>query len=209
MARENGSGSFRKLPNGSYEYAVTIGFDEYGRQLRKRFYGRTKSKCHEKHEAFLRGDDPNNTLTSSEYTLSGWLDYWLKTYKKQNLQSASYDDYVGLANHVKQHRIGNMELTQVKQMHIMEYFAEKTDYSQSFRKRSKFLLNSAYEHAVNNDICSKNPVRGADIGKKPQVKKEAFSEDEVKTILEFAKTDKWFGLPMYIMLNSGIRSQDG
>ena len=149
-----------------------------------------------------------HSTSADEYTLSDWLDYWLKTYKKQNVQSASYEDYCNLANHVKQHRIGSMELTHVKPMHIMEYFADKIDYSHSFRKRSKFLLNSAYERAVNNDICPKNPVRGAEITKKPQPEKEAFSEAEVKTILEFAKTDKWFGLPMYIMLNSGIRSQE-
>ena len=61
---------------------------------------------------------------------------------------------------------------------------------------------------MQTDYCSKNPVRRAEIARKSQTEKEPFTEDEARTIIEFAKTDKIFGIPVYIMLNTGIRSQE-
>ena len=69
----------------------------------------------------------------------------------------------------------------------------------------RFLIGAAFECAVDNDLCTKNPVKRAEIAKKSTPEKEAYTEDEVHTILDFAKTDELFGVPMYILLNSGIR----
>jgi integrase len=66
-------------------------------------------------------------------------------------------------------------------------------------------LNAAFETAIDNDICDKNPVRRAEIASKAQDEKEAFSEDEVTTILDFAKTDELFGVVMFLLLSTGIR----
>jgi integrase len=97
-------------------------------------------------------------------------------------------------------------LSQVKPIHVTEYFASKLEYSHSFTKRSKFLLNAAFECAIDNDFCIKNPVRRAEIAKKTQPEREAFNENEINTIIDFAKTDERFGVAMYILFNTGIRS---
>ena len=67
-------------------------------------------------------------------------------------------------------------------------------------------MNAAFECAVDNDLCVKNPVKRAEIAKKSQPEKTAYTEDEVRIILEFAKTDDLFGVPIYVMFNSGIRA---
>ncbi|MCL2638722.1 MAG: site-specific integrase, partial [Oscillospiraceae bacterium] len=87
-----------------------------------------------------------------------------------------------------------------------DFFTSIIEYSHSVRKKMRFLINAAFECAIDNDICSKNPVRRAEIARKQQPEKEAYSEREVQTIINFAKTDKLFGLAVYIMLNTGIRS---
>ena len=53
--RKNGDGSFRKLPNGSFKFAVSVGFDVYGKNQRKRFYGKSESECRKKYKEFLKG----------------------------------------------------------------------------------------------------------------------------------------------------------
>ena len=88
-----------------------------------------------------------------------------------------------------------MKLTEVKPIHITEFFTSIIDYSYSVRKKTRFLLTSSFECAVDNDFCTKNPVRRAEIAKKPQAKKEPFTEYETKIILDFAKTDELFGIP--------------
>jgi len=102
-----------------------------------------------------------------------------------------------------------MMLTEIKSMHITEYFADKIELSHSFFKRSKFLIKAAFEAAIDNDFCIKNPVKSAQIAKKPvPPKKPVFTEDEMETILEFAKTDEWFGLPIITMYNTATRAQE-
>jgi integrase len=101
-----------------------------------------------------------------------------------------------------------MKLSQVKSLHITEFFTSIMEYSHNFRKKTRFLLNGAFETAIDNDYCTKNPVRRAEIARKAEPEKEPFTENEARTIIEFAKTDETFGLPVYIMLNTGIRSQE-
>ena len=204
MPRKKGEGSYQKLPNGTFEFSIELGRDMYGKRLRKRFYGKTEAECRKKYKQFLKDGEPKTS--SKEFTLSKWLDKWLATYKKGKVSEGTYSDYESLAVHVKNHNLGGLKLLEVKPIHVTDFFSDKKDYSHSFLKRMRFLLNAAFESAIDNDYCDKNPVRRAEIPKKVQGEKEAFTEDEVKQILDFAKTDEQFGFPIYIMFHTGIRS---
>ena len=202
---KKGCGSFRRLPNDSVEFTISIGNSADGTRKRKFFYGKTESECRAKYKEFIKKGE-KQLYISKEPILSSWLDEWLSVYKANKIQSSTYEEYVKLAERVKKHKIGGMKLTQVKPMHITEFFTSIFNYSQSVRKKTRFVLTAAFECAVDNDLCVKNPVRRAEIAKKPTPEKEIYTEDEVRTILNFAKTDELFGIPMYILLNSGIRS---
>jgi integrase len=222
--RSNGDGSFRILKNGTYELSVTINYKV------ERFYGKTKKACREGYEFFVvngfkipktksvkvakeieakRKAEATGTPIAVEHTLANWFRYWLTTYKKPNVSEGIYIDYCYLAKHVEEHAIGGMKLTEIKSMHVTEYFADKIELSHSFFKRSKFLIKAAFEAAIDNDFGIKNPVKSAQIAKKPvPPKKPVFTEDEMETILEFAKTDEWFGLPIITMYNTATRAQE-
>jgi integrase len=203
-----GGGSFRERPDGSWEYTVSVGNDIYGKRRRKSFYGDTQSECLKKHKKFLKEGD--KTLSKpQEHTLSGWIDNeWLPIYKSKKVQVSTYKDYINLASHVKKHKIGGMKLSQVKPIHVTEFFTDIDEFSKSFRGQMRFLLNGAFECAIDNDFCTKNPVKRAEIAKKRQPEKEYFTEDEARAIVDFATTDNLFGLPVYIMLKTGIRGQE-
>ncbi|MCL2036312.1 MAG: site-specific integrase [Oscillospiraceae bacterium] len=204
MARKNGDGGFRPLSNGTIEFQVSTGVDIYGKRQRKAFYGKTEAECRRKYKQFLKEGEPKSK--SKEPTLADWLDTWLTTYKKSKVSEGTYDDYTGLAAHVKKHKLGSLKLSDVKPIHVTEFFGTKSEYSYSFLKRMRFLLNGAFESALDNEICLKNPVRNAEIPDKVQPEREAFTEEEVRIILDFAKTDDLFGVAIYIMLHTGIRS---
>jgi integrase len=121
MNRKHGDGSFRKLPNGSVEFCVSVGYDIYGKRQRKRFYGKTESECRKKHKEFLKGGEKQPSK-AKEYTLSSWIDMWLKIYKEKNVQSSTYKDYNHFVKHIKEHQIGKMKLSQIKPLHITEFF---------------------------------------------------------------------------------------
>lgn len=204
MKRKQGDGSFRQLKNGTFEFTVSCGFDLYGKLIRKRFYGTTETECRKKYKEFIKsGDKPT---PNKEHSLAEWLDIWLDKYKSKNVQSSTYEEYVHLCAHIKKHQIGSLKLSKIKPIHITDFFTDMINYSHSVRKRIRFLLHGALEAAIDNDYINRNPVDRAEIAKKKQGEKEAFTEDEVRTILNFAKQDELFGLPMLIMLNTGIRS---
>jgi integrase len=207
MQRKKGDGSFRKLPNGSVEFSIDVGYDIYGKRRRKRFYGKTETECRKNYKDFMKGGEKKPSR-AKEYKLSEWISLWLETHKKKKVQSTTYDGYVSTMVHVKSHKIGSLKLSQVKPIHVTDYFTSISEYSHSFRHLSRILLNGAFESAVDNDFCHKNPVQRAEIAKKSQPKKEAFTEDETRTILNFARTDKLFGVIIYIMLHTGIRTQE-
>jgi len=207
MIRKKHDGSFRKLANGTIEFTVSIGFDAYGKHQRKRFYGKTETECRNKHKEFIKGGEKEQSRPK-EYTLYAWLNLWLETFKEGNVEGSTYKDYVYLSKHIREHKIGKMKISQVKSLHIIEFFKSINNYSDALRKKMRFLLNGAFESAIDNDFCAKNPVRRAVIAKKSQPEKEAYTEDETRAIIDFAKTDELFGIPVYIMLNTGIRSQE-
>ena len=206
MPRKKGEGSYQKLPNGTFEFSVELGRDIYGKRQRKRFYGQTEAECRKKYKQFLKDGEPETV--SQNLTLSVWVEKWLVTYKKGSVSEGTYSDYESLAAHVKSHKLGGLKLPQVKPINVTDFFADKKEYSYSFLKRMRFLINAAFEDAIDNELCDKNPVRRAVIPKKQQPPKEAFTEEETKTIVEFAKTDHLFGVAIYIMFNTGIRSQE-
>ena len=210
--RKNGDGTFIKLSNGTIQFTISLGVDaETGKRKRKKFYGRTEGECRKQYKAFIKeGEECVQPQSESEkYTLSAWIeDVWLPTYKKNKVEGSTYEDYRGLAGHIKGHRLGGMELASIKPMHVTEYFASKADYSASFLKRSKYLLNAAFETAIDNDLCDRNPVRRSEMVKKVQPEKEAYTESEVTAMANYAKQDDLFGVAMYIMLNTGVRSQE-
>jgi integrase len=183
---------------------VSVGFDAYGKNQRKRFYGKTESECRKKYKEFIK-EGEKQPVKLAEYTLSSWFDEWLLTYKSQKVQSSTYEEYIYLTSFAKKHKIGGMALSQVKPIHVTEFFTSLIDYSHATRKKLRFLINAAFECAVDNDLCAKNPVRRAEIAKKPTPEKEIYTEDEVRIILNFAMTDELFGVPMYILLNTGLR----
>ena len=94
---KKGAGSYIKLPNGTYELTIYDGFDEFGKRIRRKFYGKSEKQCRQARDEFIKGGKELKTTSEKQtsslptaYTLSSWLDEWLTTYKSQKVQSSTY-----------------------------------------------------------------------------------------------------------------------
>jgi phage anti-repressor protein len=74
---KKGAGSYIKLPNGTYELTIYDGFDEFGKRIRRKFYGKSEKQCRQARDEFIKGGKELKTTsekqTSSlptQYTLS-------------------------------------------------------------------------------------------------------------------------------------------
>jgi hypothetical protein len=63
MQRKKGDGSFRKLPNNSFEFTVSVGTDVYGNRQRKFFYGKTETECRKKYKEFMKNGEKQQGKT--------------------------------------------------------------------------------------------------------------------------------------------------
>ena len=210
MANESkkGAGSFRERSDGSWEYTVGIGY-EMGKRRRKSFYGKTKSAClkaYNKYKLITKEEKHTAVEEKKAITTAEWLDKWLEVYKKDNVSDSTYEDYGYLIAHVKKNVIADMPLADVNPIDVTAFFKSIGEYSHSTRKKAKFLLSAAFEAAIDNKHCDRNPVRRAEFAKKLPPEREAFTQDEARIITDFAKTDKHFGVAAYIMMHTGVRS---
>lgn len=204
MSRKNGDGTFRVRPNGSVEYRVSYGTDMYGNPIRKSFYGKTETECRKKAKNFEKQLNTKDAVLV-ESTLGGWLDTWLTTYKT-NVRASTQTDYKYYIAIIKGHQISKMSIKDIKPLHVTSFFNSMSEYSGTIIKKLRFTLNAAFETAIDNDLCYKNPVRRASIPHKKQAEKTAYDTEQINTIKDFALTDELFGLPMLILLNTGARS---
>lgn len=213
--RDDGDGSFRTLPNGTIEYTISYGQDAYGKRQRKRFYGKNPAECRRKSKDFLKNVGVQKVAVT-DYTLGQWLDRWLKSYRgkripagEKQIQQSTLDEYQGFADRIKRYKIANVLLMNVKPVMISDFFNDDlSKYSHTVIKKTRFLLNAAFEAAIENDLCYKNPMRTTAIPQKAPGEKKAFPEDAVNAITEYAPLDKDFGVCALLLLHAGLRSEE-
>ncbi len=213
--RGKGDGTFRKLPNGTVEYTVSTGRDTYGKRVRKKFYGQNPADCRRQYKQWLK-DVGQQKAALTDYTLGEWLDRWLQTYKgkripagRKQIEQSTLDEYADYATRIKKYKISNMLLTEIKPIMLSDFFqGDLSEYSHTVIHKTKFLLNAAFEAAIDNDYCYKNPMRNVAVPQQPKGDKPTFDEYGVREIVKFAARDKAFGVCMLLLLGTGMRSQD-
>ncbi len=213
--RGRGDGSFRELPTGTIEFTVSAGADAYGRRQRKKFYGQNESDCRRQYKQWLKDVGQQKAVVTS-YTLGAWLDRWLASYKgkripagERQIAQSTIDEYTSLAERVKKYRISNVQLTDIRPIMLSEFFqTDMSGYSHTIIKKTRFLLNAAFEAALDNDYCHKNPMRNVAVPQKPQEDKSAYDDLSIRAIVRFAARDKDFGPAILLLLGTGMRTQE-
>lgn len=138
-----------------------------------------------------------------------WALEWLKTYKRDTVKE---NTFVGTyENPIKKHLIpyfGEYYLTDIKPIDIRRFLNDQSQtYAYETIKKFKACLSSIFEAAIENDLCSKNPVsKNLKICSNiPPPKKQAYSFENYITILDFAYNHKNSGgIDIFTMLTTGI-----
>ena len=140
-------------------------------------------------------------------SLGAWGTEWLVTYKKDTVAPHTYTGYVYLMRHIVNSGIGKMPLTDIKPIHIKKFLTGKKDTSHSTVTKLKAFLYAIFECGIDNDLCIKNPARNVKPPSIAQGEKEAFTDVEINTILEYSATNegKWFELAINTLLYTGLR----
>ena len=205
--RSHGEGTLSRKANGRWEVQVMVGYKPDGKRDIRSFTGQTQREVKAKRDEFLRKREAG-LLTGKDLRFEEWADTWFENHK-DNIKPTTQDGYRYTLRILKDH-FGRRKLSEIKAMDIEQFLKKlrKDGRSDSAIAQCRGMLFQIFNKAAANDIILKNPVAFADKMRKLQPReKEAFTADEVRTLLRELPEDK-IGWSIRLMLCTGMRTQE-
>lgn len=202
----------KEQPNhagGLYEVKITIGKTLEGKLIRKSFYSSVS-----KEDARRRADEwkiqrevaalSGEGFIENQISFRNWALRWAETYKKPNVDSNTYR--ITYLHTIQKHLIpyfGDANLSDIRQIDIVKFYAAKQCFSESMLKKMQLCLNAIFNTAIDNNLCYKNPAKDVGIfSYHEKTDKRVYTDKQIKIVEEFAK-DR---MPeVIILLETGLR----
>lgn len=205
--RGNGEGSIYKQRDNLWAGAVTIGRNDNGKAKRQTIYGKTRKEVADK-IAKLQNDMLSGTFVEpNRLTVGGWVDAWLRDYKRNSLKPATYASYeTNLRVHIKPH-IGHILLKKltthdVQRMESIIFDGGKTSTSLIIKIHN--VLHGALDQAVKNQLVSRNVSDGVELPAHKTKQIRILSMDEQKAFVA-ALEDEPSRAAFLTLLYTGLR----
>lgn len=204
--RSNGEGTFIKRSDGRLEYRASFGRNSDGKVERKSFYGKNKTECIHKYKKYL--DQRNKQVLSADITLYDWALRYIHTYRS-DVKPPTFAHYLSIIeNYINPSPIGHMPLYKIKPMQIQSLLKEHANLSKSHLGKMRDLLSSAFECAIDNELCTKNPCKNISVDNR--VKRASldntFTMDECSTIRDHClNSSNRTAFAALILLYTGMR----
>ena len=206
--RSNGEGNVTKRKDGRWECSIMIGFQKDGRRKRKSFYGKTKQEALQKMRDYHR-DMENGLQLDPNLLFAEWADTWFESHK-ENISAVTRESYSYMLGTLKE-VLGKRKLIDIKALDIENILLDfrREGKSDSYVAKARGMLFQIMKKAEANELIRRNPVASAEKMKanKPMEAKEAFTAEEVKSLMLSLPHDK-IGDSIRLMLGTGIRMQE-
>ena len=185
-----------KRSDDRYEYKIDLGRKFNGEPNRKSFYS-TKSMLDAKRKAeawkleHAVAEQLGERLVDTEMLFSTWARRWLIDYKKGTVKANTYhNNYAApTENHLIPY-FGSVPLHVIKPLDVRTFFkrCSKT-MALDTQKKLRVCLSQIFEAAIENDLCTKNPVTKTLklTSEIPPSVKQTWSQEQYDAALKFAK----------------------
>jgi integrase len=205
--RAHGEGTLSRKENGRWEIQIMVGYKPDGKRDIRSFSGDTQREVKAKRDEFLRKREAG-LLTGKDLRFEEWADTWFANHL-DNIKPTTQESYKYTLRILKDH-FGRRKLAEIKAMDIEQFLKKlrKEGRSDSALAQCRGMLFQIFNKAAANDILLKNPVAFADkMRKRPPREKEAFTADEVRTLLRELPENK-IGWGIRLLLCTGMRTQE-
>lgn len=131
---------------------------------------------------------------------SEWFEQFMQTYCRKSL---AYDVWTEYDRIYKKHyeSIRDMDLDDIKPMHVKECINTAIEYSNSRQRKVYFLLSQAFGEAILNDITLNNPVKRVRPPKRERKFVQVFEDEQLAMLFDtdnqttrMLKLELWTGL---------------
>lgn len=226
--RGKGEGSvFFNKTRAVWQAAISLGYDNNGKRIRKIISAKEKSDVLEamykfmaEHKATTSESQvyvPQTEVSNRDVTFKEFLDNYLDNIKG-GPQARTFRNYIGVAKHIED-SLGHIRMSQLTKDDLQRFingFTEKTYskkgkeyfYSQSMIHKIYMILKMVLRDASEKEIIKTNYM---DYIKEPKSKKyteekhNALSDEEIKEIMKAVEDNNMLKTAVTIMLYTGMR----
>ena len=163
-------------------------------------YALSLVELREKEKQIQRDLEDGINTKGGEITLNQLFNIYMDG--KANIRESTRCNYENDWNiSVKQSILGDMKISQIKQIHVKKLYAElsKRNFKGSTIQTCHVLLSSVFQMAVDSDMLRKNPCKGCqkEIKVEPS-QRQALTVKEQNILLDFVENSKTYNvyLPM-------------
>lgn len=199
------TGEMQRSEDNRYLYRYT---DLSGKK--RTIYALTLAELREKERQIQRDLEDGIDCSKADMTLNQLFQLYMET--KSGLRTSTRCNYVSVwDNTVKESVLGNMKISQIKQIHIRAFYSDLAKRGLAARSIELFhtLISSSLEMAVASDIIRKNPARDCKkVIRGPQKKRVALTIVEQENLLDFVRNSKVYKVyyPLLVFaLCTGLR----
>ena len=201
--RGKGEGTIFKRKDGRWQGAITIGYDENGKQRRKTVYGSTRAEVRDKLDEIQR-QFSTGTLPSAQLTVEQYLKQWLDV-AKLNLKPRSHEFYKTNIRLYIQPHIGRIQLAKLTPLHVQGMMTEVTEAtSKDAANKARTTLTAALKQAVLLGLIPRNPVDAIAKFKHEPKEITLWTPQQVRTFLKTAESHRLYAA-FYLALAMGMR----
>jgi integrase len=211
--RSHGEGTIHQLPSGKWRGLVMDGYTNTGKKKMVSFICETKKQVVEKIRDY-KTQQSQGMKINENYEFSEWADKWYESYKGQ-VQPSTYSNYRYTLNILKR-LFGNIPIKDILPMQIAHLLNKlyREGYSKSQITKCRAMLIQIFDAAESNMLTIHNPARKAkpikdisDFDYNNNYDKDAFSQDEIKTLFE-KLPNNLIGHSIRLLLSTGMRVQE-
>ena len=158
--RANNEGSIFQRSDGRWGGALTIGYDENGKIIRKTIYGKSRAEVVKKLSEISGRMKSNSYDLVEQNDLETLMFEYLMTFKKSAVSPRTFE---GNIRNFKLHiapQIGKMKVYEIDNYAIQKLVNNLIEegYSNDTIKKCKHLLNQFFEYAIDNKWILVNPT---------------------------------------------------
>ena len=173
--RANNEGSIFQRSDGRWGGALTMGYDENGKIIRKTIYGKTQAEVVKKLSEISGRVKSNSYELVENSDLEKLMFEYLMTFKKSTVSPRTFEGNIrNFKLHIVPH-IGKMKVYEIDSYTIQKFVNILLDqgYSVDTIKKCKHLLNQFFEYSIENKWIYTNPT----LKVKVKGKRNVYEED--------------------------------
>lgn len=183
-----GAGPY-KLPNGSWQVAVTVGYTSTGKRIRKTATRKKRADAAAALRKLLSERDRGVLSAPDRMTVREYLEAWMKTRETSVRERTKSVHRNVLKHHID--GIGRLRLVSLTQLHVEEWMASLAENKVPIttQRQALITLSTAMRKAVERGLIVANPCQSVPMPAHQPKKIQPFTVEEVKAILDATKDD--------------------